>query len=237
MSSNLVALCHRATDPEALARFWAGLLQRELAHDGRTVLPNESVGFPIRFEPGATPRTGPNQVHLHLTSTSPSDQQATVDRALELGGHHLDVGQTPDEGHVVLADPEGNEFCVIEAGNAYLAGCGFLGELAGDGSQAVGYFWSKALDWPLVWDQDQETAIQSPRGGTKFAWGGPPLSPRTGVNRMYLAVAPPADGDISAEVERLLALGATRLGPEEGDGSLVRLGDPDGNEFHLLAAR
>lgn len=246
MSSHLVALYHRATDPDGLARFWAGLLQREIAADGRTVLPNESVGFPIRFEPGATPRTGPNQVHLHLTSTSASDQQATVDRALELGGRHLDVGQRPEEGHFVLADPEGNEFCVIEPGNAYLAGCGFLGELACDGSQDVGYFWSKALGWPLVWDQDEETAIQSPRGGTKIAWGGEPLAARTGLNRMYLAIAPPVGEDLAAEVQRLVALGATRVdrsssdtsdGAGTSDGAEVTLADPDGNQFTVRWSR
>ena len=40
----------------------------------------------------------------------------------------------------MLADPEGNEFCVIEPGNSFLAGCGFLGELACDGTRQVGLF-------------------------------------------------------------------------------------------------
>src|SRR5689334_22613442 len=237
MSSHLVALCHRATDPDGLARFWAGLLQREIAADGRTVLPNESVGFPIRFEPGATPRTGPNQVHLHLTSTSASDQQATVDRALELGGRHLDVGQRPEEGHVVLADPEGNEFCVIEPGNNFLAGCGFFAELACDGSQEAGYFWSAALGWPLVWDQDKETAIRSPRGGPKISWGGPPLMPKTGKNRLHFDLAPPPGGDQQVEVDRLVSLGATRIDIGQGEVSWVVMDDPDGHEFCVLTPR
>ncbi len=59
---------------------------------------------------------GPNRVHLHLTSASHGDQHRTVATALRLGASHLDVGQLPEEEHVVLADPEGNEFCVIEAG-------------------------------------------------------------------------------------------------------------------------
>ena len=113
-------------------------------------------------------------------------------RALGLGARHIDVGQRPEEGHVVLADPEGNEFCVIEPGNSFLAGCGFLGALSCDGSQEVGYFWSEALGWPLVWDQDQETAIQSPRGGPKIAWGGPPVTPKVGRNRLHFDLAPPS---------------------------------------------
>lgn len=57
-----------------------------------------------------------------------------------LGARHLDVGQRPEEGHVVLADPAGNDFCVIEPGNSFLGDCGFLGELACDGSRDVGVF-------------------------------------------------------------------------------------------------
>ena len=46
-------------------------------------------------------------------------------------------------------------------------------------TREVGLFWSEALGWPLVWDQNEQTAIQSPHGGTKVAWGGPPLRPCT----------------------------------------------------------
>jgi len=108
----------------------------------------------------------------------------------------------------VLADPEGNEFCIIEPGNNFLADCRFIGALAYDGSQEVRYFWSETLGWPLVWDQDQETAIRSPRGGPKITWGGPPLMPKTGKNRLHFDLAPPIHGDRQAEVDRLLSLGA-----------------------------
>jgi hypothetical protein len=103
-----------------------------------------------------------------------------------------------------------------------------LGELACDGTREVGLFWSEALGWPLVWDQDQETAIQSPRGGTKVAWGGPPVAPKEVTNRQRFDLAP-AGGDQQAEVDRLVSLGATRL--EVGEDGAVVLADPDGNEF------
>ena len=149
-----------------------------------------TAGFSIQFQPTQEQMTGPNQMHFDLTSTSLEDQQQTVARSLELGARHIHIGQRPEEGHVVLADPEGNEFCVIEPGNNFLADCGFMGALNCDGSQEVGYFWSEALRWPLVWDQDQETAIQSPGGGTKIAWGGPPVAPKTGKNRLHVHLAP-----------------------------------------------
>ena len=234
MTSHLRALCFDANDPHRLARFWAGVLGREMAddtHDGVVLLPSDDTGFRIRFVATDQPSVGTNQLHLHLTSTSLDDQQSTVDRALALGGWHLDVGQLPEEEHVVLADPEGNAFCVIEPDNNFLADTGFLGELACDGSREVGYFWSEALGWPLVWDQDEETAVQSPGGGTKIAWGGPPQIPKAGKVRQHFDLAPPADGDQQAEVDRLVSLGATRVDIGQGEVSWVVLADPGGHEF------
>ena len=240
MSSRLIELCLAATDPHRLARFWAALLGRDTTHDGLTVLPHDQVELPIRFAPLTGPRPpAPQQIHLHLTSTTPDHQQATVARVLELGGSHLDVGQRPEEGHIVLADPEGNALCVIEADNSFLAGTGFLGELACDGSREVGLFWSAALDWPLVWDQDEETAIQSPQGGAKIAWGGPPFRPKdpTTRNLMHFHVAPLPSTAQSAEVERLLSLGASRLDVAPDEAGSVPMADPDGNEFCVLTPR
>jgi hypothetical protein len=173
-------------------------------------------------------------MHFDLTSSSLDDQQLTVARSLKLGAHHLDIGQGPEATHVVLADPEGNEYCIIGPGNDFLAGCGFIGALAGEGSHEVGYFWRAALNWPLVWDQDQETAIQSPRGGPKITWGGPPLTPKTAKYRLHFDLAPPQGGDQHVEVERLVSLGASRVDIGQGDVSWVVMADPDGHEFCVL---
>ncbi len=240
MPCRLVALTVDANDPLRLARFWAGLLGWETAgesDDGLVLLPSDDTGFQLRFRPTQERKVGQNRAHFDLTSTSLEDQQQTVARALDLGARHIDVGQRPEEGHVVLADPEGNEFCVIEPGNGFLADCGFVGALACDGSQEVGYFWRDALGWPLVWDQDQETAIRSPHGGPKITWGGPPLMPKTGKNRLHLDLAPPASGNQQAEVDRLVSLGATRIDTGQGEVSWVAMADPDGNEFCVLSPR
>ncbi|MFF0265905.1 VOC family protein [Kribbella sp. NPDC004536] len=233
MSLSLYALSVDAKDPVAQARFWGGLLGWEQA-DGNELLPDEKTVFRLRFLQSDVEKDRPNQIHFHLTSDTPEQQPATVARAIELGGRHLDVGQLPEELHIVLADPEGNEFCVIEAGNNFLANTAFLGELAGDGTRAVGYFWSKALDWPLVWDQDEETAIQAPSGGPKLAWGGPPVSPKAPKNRMHFDLVMSAGGDVEAEAERLVALGATRLDSGQEGAAAIPMADPDGNEFCIL---
>jgi predicted enzyme related to lactoylglutathione lyase len=137
----------------------------------------------------------------------------------------------------VLADPEGNEFCVIEPGNKYLAGCGFLAEVTCDGSREVGYFWSEALGWPLVWDQGLQTAIRSPRGGPKISWDGERLMPKTGKERLHFDLAPDGHDDQQREVDRLVSLGATRAGTGQGEVSWVVMADPDGNKFCVLDPR
>ncbi|MEZ0447558.1 VOC family protein [Cellulomonas sp. ICMP 17802] len=233
MPSRLTALTIDASDPARLARFWADLLGRDAVADASGVLvPATAAQLGLRFVPSAAPRVGLNPSHLHLTSAVQADQDDTVARALRLGAGHLDVGQLPGERHVVLADPEGNAFCVIEPGNRFLAGCGFLGELTCEGGRETGVFWSRALGWPLVWDQDDETAVQSPQGGTKVSWDGKHLSRRQGRDRLRLELG--AVGDLRAEVDRLVALGATRLGAT-GDGS-VALVDPGGNELSVRGA-
>ena len=118
MTSQLFALSFDAHDPIGLARFWAGLLGWEAADErgeSVTLLPSDDTGFRLRFLSSREQKKTQNRMHFDLTSTSVEDQQETVARALRLGGRHIDIGQLPDEDHVVLADPEGNEFCLLKA--------------------------------------------------------------------------------------------------------------------------
>jgi hypothetical protein len=215
MALTLAGLRWLAVDPATEAAFWADLLGVEArGHD--LVLP----GFTIRFVPADRAKSVQARIHLDLTSTSPEDQQAQVDTALRLGARPVDIGQDPAETHVVLADPEGHEFCVIAAGNRFLADTGRIGAVNCDGTHALGVFWSHALAWPLVWDEGEETAIQAPTGGSKITWSGPPLMQRDAPDRVALEVV----ADTRADLARLVELGATELG-----GGLWL--DVDGNEF------
>ena len=241
MSSRLVALCFDANDPLRLARFWAEALRWDVDDEGDdeiALVPTDGTRFEILFLPVPEPKAGANRLHLDLTSTSDEDQQESVARLLELGGRHIDVGQGPDDRHVVLADPEGNELCIIEPENNFLADCGRFGSITCDGTREVGYFWSAALGWPLVWDQDDETAIRAPDlTGPLVTWGGGPLAPKVGKNRLHLDIAPLGHVDQDAEVDRLVALGAKRIDIGQGDVSWVVMADPDGNEFCVLSPR
>jgi catechol 2,3-dioxygenase-like lactoylglutathione lyase family enzyme len=236
--ARLVALRVDAHDPDHLARFWAGALRWGVSGAGRdeiALVPGDGTPFPLVFVPSTTSKTEKNRIHLDLTTTSARDQDETVETLLEQGARHVDVGQRADEPHVVLADPEGNEFCVIEPGNSFLAGCPRLGSITCDGTPAVGYFWRDALGWPLVWDRDGETAIRAPDGSGPFITWGPPVPPKRAPNRLRLALAPPATSDQRREIDRLVTLGARLLGADADGGAL--LADPDGNEFRVAAER
>ena len=233
----LTALCFDANQPLKLARFWAAALRWKLDNEMDQVLSlvtTDKSGMRIDFAPVPEKKEGKNRIHIDLTSASIDDQKETVDQLIELGASHIDIGQSPADRHVVLADPEGNEFCVIEPDNAFLAGCGRLGSITCDGSPKAGYFWSEALGWPLVWDQNEETAIRAPDGSGPFITWGPPVRPKIAKNRLHLDIAPPKDGDQGAEVDRLMSRGATRIDIGQGDVDWVVMADPDGNEFCVL---
>ena len=225
-----------AHDPAALARFWAAALEWDvLEEDGYwTATGGEGVLRRLEFVPSTDPKRFPNRMHFDLSSRSREDQVATVERLLELGARHLDVGQGPDADHAVLADPEGNAFCILEPENQFVDSRR-LGSLTWDGSPAAGYFWREVLGWPLVWDQDDETAIRPPDGGLFITFGAP--RPKHEKNRLHIDIAPPPDGDQQTEVDRLVALGATPIDIGQGDVSWVVLADPDGNELCVLTPR
>jgi predicted enzyme related to lactoylglutathione lyase len=237
MTSQLTHLGFEANDPLRLAQFWAEALRWDVGDQtGEQValVPTDSTRFGIVFRRTPEIKSGQNRNHLDLTTVSIDDQMETVARLLELGANHIDIGQSAGESHVVLADPEGNEFCVLAPGNSFLAGCERLGAINCDGSKQTGYFWSAALGWPLVWDQDEETAVRAPDGtGPLVTWSGPPLIPKHAKNRLYLDLTPTGDRDV--ELERLVALGARNLDIGQHHVDWVVLADPDGNEFCVLA--
>ena len=232
MVLRLEAVTFDVTDAAAVAAFWAGLLGRVIVTEsGGAFLPGDDTQVGLRFVTSQTEQVGRPRLHLHLTSSSLEQQRRTVDTALRLGARHIDVGQAPDDTHVVLAEPGGNELCVIEPGNTYLAGTGYLGEVTCDGSRNVGMFWRDALGWPLVWDNNEQTAVQSPLGGTKISWdrwgGRPPAERRSGRNRQCFDLL---TADPASETKRLVSLGAICLSDLSAG---VEMADPDGNKFGL----
>jgi hypothetical protein len=199
------------------------------------LVPTDGTRFSFLFLPVPEPKTGKNRIHLDLVSESPEHQSEMVDRLIALGARRVDIGQSSEADHVVLADPEGNEFCVVLRGD-FLATTDLIGAIVFEPADPiVGRFWSEATGWPIVYDQDGDTAIREPDGRGPFVTFGPPTgAAKTGKNRLHLDIAPPTGADQGAEVERLIALGARRIDIGQGDVSWVVLADPEGNEFCVL---
>ncbi|ROO88206.1 hypothetical protein EDD29_5868 [Actinocorallia herbida] len=118
MGCRLSELILDCRDPELLAGFWCAVL-------GYTVLDREEGGVEIGppegfggiaptiiFSPTREPKRGRLRLHWDVSPTD-RDQDAELERLLELGATRADVGQTGEESWFVLADPEGNEFCLL----------------------------------------------------------------------------------------------------------------------------
>ena len=100
-------------DVDKMAELWAAVLGYDVDADadGTTHLRPPGGGEPtVWLQPGAGPKQGKNRNHLDLRTT---DVEVEVKRVLALGASRAEVGQTGDEPFVVLADPEGNEFCIL----------------------------------------------------------------------------------------------------------------------------
>jgi len=104
-----------AHDLPRLARFWTEALGWKVLseREGEIVIgTDENAPVGICFMPVTDAKVVKNRVHLDIT-TSTEDRDQEIERLLALGAQRADIGQTGKESWTVLADPEGNEFCVI----------------------------------------------------------------------------------------------------------------------------
>ena len=112
-------LCVDSPDPGRIADFWQAALGWRRTHEDpdEVVLEppegsrEDGVSPDLLFSRLAEPKSGKNRLHLDLR---PRDQAAEVNRLEGLGARRIDIGQG-DQTWVVLADPDGNEFCVLRA--------------------------------------------------------------------------------------------------------------------------
>ena len=120
MTSRIAVLAIDARDPRRVADFWCSVLGWAVLEESADVVsigpPGSGSGAaPLTIDVAGVPepKTGKNRLHLDLRADGTS-QEAEVARALALGARRVDVGQGPDVSWVVLADPEGNEFCLLQ---------------------------------------------------------------------------------------------------------------------------
>ncbi|NGN65490.1 VOC family protein [Streptomyces sp. A7024] len=110
-------------DLPRLARFWAAVLDWPIlsVREREIVIgPYENAPAGICFMPVSEPKRTKNRLHIDLTTTA-EDRDAEIERVIRLGARRVDVGQTGEESWTVLADPEGNEFCVVRPKRTLIA--------------------------------------------------------------------------------------------------------------------
>ncbi|WP_433519372.1 VOC family protein [Nonomuraea sp. CA-143628] len=242
MALRLVQVNFKARDDSALGRFWADALGWGLSSEGPGVTNLEPEGFSwpdpdafyIDLVRVPDPETVRYRVHLDLATTSAAHQAELVARLKELGATPADVGQG-DVPWTVLADPEGNVFCVLEPREIY-RDTGPIAAMVVECAdpRAMARFWGEATDWTVHEVTDDHARLRSAKGV------GPYLEflRRPGVQtvwtRIHIDLLPDPIDEQAAEVARLRTLGATPADVGQGDVPWKVLADPEGNEFCVL---
>ena len=245
MPTRLVHLVVDATDPERLAHFWSAALGWEIAAEDAgesDVWPEgyrypDPVALPLVFVPVPERKTGKNRVHLDLATTSPEHQAAEVERLCGLGATRADIGQG-DVAWVVLADPEGNEFCVLDPRPVY-RDTGPVAAVVADCADpaTLAAFWELAAGWVTAGTADGWMALRAPQGVGPYLELLRVPDAKLVKNRIHLDVAPFAADNQAAEVRRLREAGAQPVDVGQSDAHWTVLADPEGSEFCVLTSR
>lgn len=242
MTLRLVQVNIKARDDAALGRFWAEALGWGVSSEAPGVTNVGPIGFDwpdpvavcIDLVAVPDPETVRYRVHLDLATTSAAHQAEWVARLKELGATPADVGQG-DVPWEVLADPEGNVFCVLEPREIY-RDTGPIATVVVDCAdpRAMARFWDEAIDWTLHEVTDDHARLRSAEGvGPYLEFLRTPGAP-TARHRVHLDLLPQPYDAQAAEVARLMSLGAERADVGQGDVSWEVLTDPEGNEFCVL---
>ncbi|MFD6285588.1 VOC family protein [Streptomyces sp. NPDC060205] len=235
----------KAVDDAAVGRFWGDALGWRVTSGGSGATavhpdgfdwldPGSGVCVDVVAVPEARARTK-NRVHLDLATTSEAHQAELVARLRDLGATPADVGQGAVP-WTVLADPEGNEFCVLEPREIY-RDTGPIAAVVVDCAdpRAMARFWGQAMDWTLHRVTDEQAVWRSAEGVGPYLEFLRSPEARTVPDRVHLDLVPGPGDDKAAEVARLRALGATDLDVGQGNVPWTCLTDPEGHEFCVLS--
>ncbi|MFD9320410.1 VOC family protein [Streptomyces sp. NPDC060053] len=187
-----------ALDIARMERFWLDATQGRMD------------GLRMRFVPTTRPKTA-HKNRLHLDLAGGPDWEAEVARLLTLGATRVDIGQG-DVPWDVLADPEGNEFCVLRPGHpGVLADSGLVAICLDVGEEdrcAQRAFWQSRAEWREVESLNGGVRLRRRPTSTVSLVMGPPAARKAGRNRLRLEVT-------------------------HRDGEPGEFLDAGGNEFHI----
>lgn len=216
-----------SSEPAPLARFWSQMLERPITRssDDHADVSLRASGDLVFTRLSAGTKPVKNRLHPDLATTSPGDQDALVQLGLDLGASLVDVGQGAVP-WVVMADPEGNEFCVLEPREEYL-GIGRLAAVVIDALDPVAqvHFWAHATGLPMAREHPEFASLRQD-GGFWLEFVRVDETKRH-PNRVHVDLV--VDDPVPTTVDRLNSAGAQPVSGWHGDGPM--LADPEGNEF------
>lgn len=243
MATRLLTIGIDTPDPDRLGRWWADALgwPRRGPDEFGDVEVSPPAGEPptptLLFLPVTDPKQGKNRVHVDLTSRSDADQAAIVQRLLDLGATRVDIGQgaTP---WVVLADPEGNELCVLEP-REETHGAGTIAAIVLDANdpERLAPFWAAATGRDDIRREDGVVSLHAPEPGAPPLDLVPVPDAKQAKLRWHLDVVPVGASTIEAEAERLRAAGGRDVDiGQHADPRVdwIVLADPEGNELCVV---
>ena len=230
-----------AVEPQRLGRFWEAAL-------GGERLTDEPAGFETRLTVAGgpvldlclqrVPEPPSERLRLHLDLSDGTGQAEQVDRLLALGARHLDIGQG-DVPWVVLADPEGNPFCVMEERAAYVD-TGPVAALPLDSADPDrdARFWTWLTGWTEVAGVAPRSLRHPSRRGPLLELCAERTAKGAAKNRLHLDVRLEAGDDPDAVAAGIAERGGRELQhPEWGELPWRLYADPSGNELCVLPAR
>ena len=229
-----------AVEPQRLGRFWEAVVGGERLtdeHDGFETRLTIEGGPELDLCFQRVPERPSEPPRLHLDLLGGADQAVVVDRLLGLGARHLDIGQG-DVPWVVLADPEGNPFCVMEQRAAYVdTGPIAALPLASADPDNDGEFWS----WLTGWTDAPGIASRSLRHPSMrgLLLELCPQSARKGTtkNRLHLDIRLETGEDTDEVAAGIAERGGRELFLGWGELPWRHYADPSGNELCVLPAR
>jgi predicted enzyme related to lactoylglutathione lyase len=242
VGTHLVNLVIDSARPRVVAEFWAALLGWKVAVEEPEqvdVRAPDSDGWALNLTFVTVPeaKAAKNRIHLDLASASAAKQGSIVDKSLDLGAQPADIGQGKVP-WVVLADPEGNEFCVLEPRDKYLS-TGAVAAIVVDAHAplALATFWAEAAGWKIADRDEYIVGLRSSSGRGPWLEFLRTSGVKREKNRVHLDVCPEPGGDHDREAARLCERGAKRVDLGGREFASHVLADPEGNEFRVVSGR
>lgn len=228
-----------AVDPQRLGRFWEAALGGQRLTDQPEVYETRLsvTGGPeldLCFQRVPDPPGEPLRLHLDLLGGP--DQSAVVRRLTELGARPIDIGQV-DVPWVVLGDPEGNSFCVMEHRTAY-CDTGPVAALPIDSADFAvdAAFWAWLTGWQRAPGVAPSTLRHRSGRGLLLEFCPEPAPKTAEKNRLHLDVRLGPGDDLDGVLAQVRDRGGHELNHDWGELPWRVCVDPSGNEFCLLPA-